>query len=344
MNEDGELLATFVHISDLHIGEIDPTNGNATTPKGAGQIVKNLSAFDGLLGHQAQSLQELAAFCSGLKRQRIPFDVVVTGDYTRCGAGRELSLASRFLRSQIGLPPLMRRVGLQLGTLPVGIPGNHDHWGGASFPLSGATSLVSTIRVTPPTPYVHPPKRLNSHRTLVMAGIDSDADVKPIGLKRLQAIGSFQSQLGPLGAMLGANPGNEVRVLLVHHSWNHAGRLLRMDKGSKDALARFVTHYGIRIVLTGHTHAATMVPIGSGTGSHDAHEFCCGSTTQLDYIPFHWKTFMGGMPKERPWNHNTLIVHRVFDAPAGIRWQSQIYRRSNHSGFQPQGATFSTAI
>jgi hypothetical protein len=341
----GTPLVTLVHISDLHIGEIDPASGNARQSPDAAWAVKHFPAFDGLIGHQGRSLDELATFCSDRQREGGNLSVIVTGDYTRCGAASEMSVARRYLTSRVDLsPPHRNMVGLQLLAEPVGIPGNHDHWGGVNFPWSGSPSLVPTVRFVPPCPYVLPPRALNKHRSLVLAGIDSDADVGPLSWKRFRAIGAFQSQLGKLGMLLGVNPGNQVRCLLVHHSWHHDGWILKMERGSKQALEQFVVHHGVHFVLTGHTHIPRIGRIGTQSGNPVAYEMCSGTTTQLDYIPPGWKKLIGGMPKSRSWPSNTLILHRVFHATDSVRWESQVWRRSNHAGFQPLPMTHSMCI
>ena len=65
--DDGrERLATFVQISDLHIGNIDLANGDAEISPAAAQVYMNTPFFDGLLGHHGAALEELESFCEGL--------------------------------------------------------------------------------------------------------------------------------------------------------------------------------------------------------------------------------------------------------------------------------------
>ena len=59
-----QVLKTFVHVSELHIGDIDPTNGDALVPNLARRIFQNFSYLDGLLGHHGRALRELAEFCT----------------------------------------------------------------------------------------------------------------------------------------------------------------------------------------------------------------------------------------------------------------------------------------
>jgi hypothetical protein len=335
MANGNALLATLIHISDLHVGEIDSNSGNARATPFAAWAVKNFPQLDGLLGHQGRSLQDLTRFWATFPRPAEgEFGLVVTGDYTRCGDGTEFGTATQFLVGQVNLGPNRYPVltGLQLQSVPQGIPGNHDHWGGTNFPWGGSPSTFAGTTLTPGMPHIWPGIPLANGRTLVMCGVDSDADVYPLGPNRLRAIGSFQSQLTKLATALGPNPGNEVRVLMVHHSWNHQGKILRMTTASKTAMHSFVIAHGIKIVLSGHTHGVKMLPITAG-GLPDAHELCCGTTTQLDHVPYDWATLMGNVPK-RQWPTNTLLVHRLWDRHGVLEWEAQPWFRNNQAGFQ----------
>lgn len=57
-----ELLATLLHISDLHIGSIDPNTGDATINPAVQIGLDNFPIFDGLLGHHGSALRALAEF------------------------------------------------------------------------------------------------------------------------------------------------------------------------------------------------------------------------------------------------------------------------------------------
>lgn len=326
-----ELRGTFVHISDLHVGEIDSKTGNAKVPTGAGRIIRNIpnTPFEGLLGHQGRSLEDLAHFVRTNRPAQGHFQVLVTGDYTRYGAAAEISLAFDYLKRVIDIyPPRRRMVGLLLRKDPPGIPGNHDHWAGSPFPVTPTASLFPGLGGLPgvvgPIPLTH-------KRALVIGQIDSDADVQSRSPKRLLAVGSFTSQLSALAQRLGANVGNDVRVLMVHHSWQRTGLTLSMDSASKAALEQFLVAHDIRAVLTGHTHQPLTVPI-PGT---PASELCCGTTTQMDSVPYLWKTVLGTFPGMRNWPINTLMVHKIYEDATGVlEWVAETYWRSKSAGFQ----------
>lgn len=326
-----QLRATFVHISDLHVGEIDPKTGNAKLPTWPSRIIKNIprTPFDGLLGHQGRSLEDLAHFVRANGPMQGHFAVLVTGDYTRCGAASEFSLAFNFLRSAIDIyPPKRRLVGLRLRKDPLGIPGNHDQWAGSPSPITPNQSLFPGLRKLPD---VVGPIQLTSKRRLVIGRINSDADVTSTSPKRLLAVGSFTSQLSALAQTLGPNVHNETRVLMVHHSWEKTGFMLSMDSVSRTAFEQFLADHDIRAVLTGHTHQPLTVPI-PGTA---AHELCCGTTTQIDSVPYIWKTVLGTFPGMRNWPINTLMVHKIYeDLAGGLDWEAETYWRSKSSGFQ----------
>lgn len=335
IQNDDTLLATLVHISDLHIGEIDQNTGNAAATPLAAWAVKHFGQLDGLLGHQGRSLQDLTAFWNSFPRPTEGlFELLVTGDYSRCGGASEFDTVIQYLTGTVNLSThrQVRPTGLNLPSLPNGIPGNHDQWGGINFPISGAPSVFGGTGLSPALPYVRPALPLSNGLKLVICGLDSDADVYPMFTDRFRAIGSFQSHLASLAPVLGQNPGDEVRVLLVHHSWNHQGKVLRMTKASKAAMHAFVRAHGIRIVLSGHTHGAKMLPIAAG-GPPDAHELCCGTTTQLDHVPYEWAILMGNKVPQRKWPSNTLLIHTLRTVGGLLRWDVQPWYRDVQNGF-----------
>lgn len=330
---------SLIHISDLHVGEIDPLTGNATICSVAARAARRFPIFDGLLGHQARSLQDLSRFVHAYRKDaEHPVEVLVTGDYTRCGGTKEFDNVRSYLQSQVTLVPSANvQAGLSLGTVPMGISGNHDQWGGVNFPLSRAASQAGTSALHPTFPYVWDPLPLHGDRSLVIAGVDSDADVASgDAMKRLLAIGSFQTQLASLAPRLGPNSDGDVRVLLVHHSWGYQGTSLKMDQGSKQALQNFVGAHEVRVVLTGHTHTPNFRTMTRGR--FRSYELCCGTTTQLDYIPYEWKTAMGTLPVDRKWPSNTLLLHEIVADAGELTWETQMYHRTMSNGFVPIGA------
>ena len=326
------LLKTFLHVSDLHVGDIDPRSGDARVSAAAGYTYQNFTWLDGLLGHHGRALKELQEFCAQeLSDRGEPFGLLVTGDFTRCGAGSEISTVQRFFASTVDLnSPNGNFVGLNLGAMPAAsITGNHDQWGGSINPIGGGP-LASGALVPNAMPFVLQYPLANGRR-LLLAGIDTDFNVSPRGMKRLLARGSFQDQLVTLEQQLQMLPrlDGDIRVLMAHHSMARTGLVLRMDTASKAALSAFLANQGFSILLSGHTHEQlfTTIPVTGRSGTCNVWELTCGSTTQHDQVPYNWRTIVGTLPT-RNWRENTLMVHRLFATPGATTWKTQAYVRT----------------
>lgn len=328
-------LLTILQISDLHIGAIDPTTGDALTSAAAVQLFANFTWFDGVLGHNGRALQDLKVFHKKLVENGEDPLVIVTGDVTRVGDGVEFDTANDFLSSQIDLnPPQGNYVGLHCSKwLDTAIPGNHDHWPGKPVVFGGPHSTFA--RYFPPSkfPYVCN-ITLSNGRILQLIGINTDADVNPNGLKRLRAVGSFQTQLAAVAPRLGKKTNAEIRVLLIHHSWHKRGLILLIDRGTRGALVQFFQTHGIQLVLTGHTHQTRHQ--GFTISTNMLLECRCGTTTQHDQVPFLWRTLLGSFPK-RSWPENTLLVHRLYDEGFSTRWYVETFVRTKTKGFDTIG-------
>lgn len=330
-------LLTILQISDLHIGAIDPTTGDARTSAAAAQLFANFTWFDGVLGHNNRALDDLHAFYRKLVNDGEDPLVVVTGDITRVGDGVEFDTANDFLSSQIDLsPPNGRYVGLQFSKwLDTAIPGNHDHWPGWPIVRGGPHLTFWKYFPSGKLPYVWS-RTLKNGRVLKLIGINTDADVDPSGkgFKRDRAVGSFQTQLAAVAPKLGAPTNAEIRVLLMHHSWHKRGPILSIDRGTRGALAPFFQTHGIKLVLTGHTHQPLLRRF---TISGDMLLECrCGTTTQHDQIPYLWRTLFGRFPR-RWWPANTLLVHRLYDEGGSTQWYVETFVRTRKKGFDTAG-------
>ena len=97
--------ATFLHISDLHFGPIDPETRDARVPRAA----ELHRIFDGLLGHGYLSLCRLERFWADLADESPT--LIVTGDLTSCGNSDEFESAMAFLASELQ-PPKGNYLGL----------------------------------------------------------------------------------------------------------------------------------------------------------------------------------------------------------------------------------------
>lgn len=331
--------ATFLQISDLHFGDVDPTSGDATLSSAAAHVVTNLTWFDGLLGHHGMALQQLEQFCAGPDLGE-NFEVIVTGDYSRCGSTSELNIARLYILADISLVP-PGRTGLRLGKEKalIGIPGNHDQWAGRFHPVGGHPSNYPGVFPLPTLPWADSTRNVGG-RKLVLAGIDSDDDVGPYDQSRVLAKGDFQSQLAKLGGMLGPRGQGEIRVLLIHQSWHRGGLTLRMRKASRQALEQFLDQYGFSLILTGHTHGPLLRSFTVGQANSTIRETRCGTTTQHDVTPYKWSSLLGTFPTRSKWPQNTLVVHKLYVDPGQTSWEAQVYERTRgkfrscgHSGF-----------
>ena len=335
-------LLTLLHISDLHIGHVDSSSGDAAVSAPFVTFFSNFTWFDGILGHHARGLADLTAFYSQLKTES-PL-LLVTGDLTRVGDGVEFDNADDFLCSGLDLnPPNGNFVGLHhRGWLQHAIPGNHDHWPGLPTIWGGPHSALKVY--FPTLPYVGPPLQLSNGRVLQIACINTDADVGPGSLSRAGGIGRFQNQLTALAPRLGARRPGYIRVLLMHHSWNHSGWALTLHPATRGALAQFLVDHGIQVVLTGHIHTPQLTLFQPQQNqAHQVLECRCGTTTQADQVPYSWHT-LGGLFPQRSWPPNTLVVHRLREQDRSTIWDVETFVRSRASGFVSAGPGGQTSL
>ena len=324
-------LATFVHVSDLHFGELDAQTGNATLDASTEDWIQQQPWFDGYLGHSGAALRHLQLFFDRIQQDE-DAQLIVTGDLTTVGGAVEFDLARRYLEAKnTFFPPL--KLGLGVTTYAQrSIPGNHDHWPGRR--ATGPLDLVMFGRPSKPSGY---PGGCPDLTTLQLAGggrivfirVDSDADVHPKGSHRLFARASFRSQLKAARRLLPAPPDpREVRVLLVHHSPSCGTFHLGMSRSMRTALEDFLAQTDTRVVLSGHVHEAQADPRLPVAGRYL--EARCGTTTQLDVIPPGWKVRTAPPPS------NTLLVHRLTERTPGgaLDWSVKTYARGR-SGFIP---------
>ncbi len=331
-------LLTIVHVSDLHIGHLDPITGGAQVSAAAHALFANTTCFDGVLGHHARGLEDLDHFFWHHVLDK-PALLVTSGDLTRVGDGGEFDNAQAFLGAMLALSRNAgHRVGLkQPRFLDFAIPGNHDCWPGQPVIFGGPHPRFAAFFPAGSLPYLrnYP---LDNGRVLQIIGINTDADVHPRRFQRLRAIGSFQSQLAAAAPLLGQRSPEQIRALLLHHSWQWSGWTLAIDGGTRGALDQFLTDHGIQILLTGHTHVALPHPFQT-TGGLQVLECRCGTTTQADRVPYSWRNFFGNHP-HRGWPENTLLVHRLLDLGGKeklVRWTVETFYRDRQQGFQTLG-------
>ena len=169
-------------------------------------------------------------------------------------------------------------------------------------------------------------------RAIRVLGVDSDSMVSPFGADRLFARGRCTDQFDQLDQKLNAAPGdagNEVRVLLLHHSPSHEPWIGRLSSASRARFVRFVRDHDIRVVLTGHTHEP-LVNTLDDMGLPDVLEACCGTTTQRTVLPpgVHAPFRQGHLATT-----NTLVWHELLEDGRNLTWRSRVYPRHPVHGF-----------
>jgi 3',5'-cyclic AMP phosphodiesterase CpdA len=341
------ILATFLHISDLHFGGIDTDDGDSLllhrTPRwDTGNM------FDGFLGHHRVALQQLRDIFDALLKEEPNTRLIVTGDLTACGDDsailneNQFNIAWKFLTADFNFSGISLGLHVQ-NAFDLCVPGNHDHWPGRSSGRSMEATILGPAtaglrRTFRESPFVHDPIpiTLGSGKVLqvMFAGIDTDADVPDHSPDRLLARGDFISQLSKLeqGGLSGRPRADQIRVLLMHHSPMYVSRdgSLMITSKSMLYLNRFVIQRKIAVILTGHIHCPdyniTLVP-----GSRTVLEARCGSTTARDGLPPGWK-----VPGSKyVLFQNALLVHRLVEsAKDEVSWRTELYNRTP-AGFQP---------
>ncbi|WP_197455477.1 metallophosphoesterase family protein [Stieleria neptunia] len=321
-------LATFVQISDLHFASIDPRTGAQVVPAWLNKMWANVSIFDGLLGHSHKSLVQLSRYVASMRR-RENAEVIFTGDVTSCGRPDQFDLADDYLATQL-LPPIGNHIGLHASTWrDLGIAGNHDQWPGNGWMLGNPNGAVNIYFSG--LPDVSQTRPLPDGRLIRFVRIDSDADISPHSLNRAMARGAFQSQLMVADKMLDGlgRCADEIRVMLIHHSYQCRGKTLSMKSASHQALSHFLADHRISVVMTGHLHVPLVhrfvPPVPE---SNRVLETRCGTTTQADRVPLEWKSIRGKFPK-RAFPKNTLLLHRLFaDSRGQVFWSVEVIERT----------------
>lgn len=325
------LLATFVHISDLHIGMIDAGSGDAIISTALHVGLDNFKKFDGLLGHSGLALQDLSAFIEDLRGTDERFHILVTGDVSRYGDSSELTLAQRFLDQEVDLaPPAGDYVGLSAAGRVRTIPGNHDHWAGTAGPV-GAKPSGFYARFIGDLPNISRHRLGNHGHFLSLLEVDSDADVTPNSVQRIYARGNFSSQLSKLDTQLRPRQASEVRIMLIHHSRTWTGFELGMADKAKRDLDDFLLRQEVSVILCGHTHRPTVRR--HYAGARECWECGAGSATQMDTVPLKWRLKLRDPDRIKP-HPNSLLLHRIYDLNGRLEWMATTYIRSQ-AGFQP---------
>lgn len=323
MADEAKLLATFLHISDLHIGIADAVNDAQVR-----RVWEALSWFDGLLGHEYLALTHLESFFNDLRR-RESARLIVTGDLTRVGADAEFAMVEAFLGSKLTFAD-GRSVGLRDPRWKeLCVLGNHDQWPGASTIFGEATPAAQQLR-SGMEPVTEVP--VGGGYTLTFAKLDTDAQVGPLSASRLLARGQFVHAVKTLDDYFAMRPKqkHEIRILLMHHSISHRGVILGIGERSRTALERLIVRHGFALALNGHTHEMKSSPLSVtrlGT-PQNLLEATCGTSTQRMIAPVEWRR---EIHRTTP---NIVLVHRLVAGVRGLSWIVTPYRQTAQ-GFQP---------
>ena len=331
-------LLTMVHISDLHLGRMGKSGFDARAPK----LWAKWKHFDGLLGHSYLSLVRLEQLFSRLRTEEQAV-LVITGDLTTVGNSDEYATARDYL-GNILKPPKGNYLGLKDAKWKdLCIPGNHDHWPGAPIiigPING--DLSKTFGSLPQQKVM----ALSNGNKLRFLRIDSDANVSPYGSDRILARGSFKSQLKELASTLGVPEENEIRALLLHHSYSKTGTILAMNKDSKAALHDFILDHDISVLLCGHVHQPPLVKVRRVSRLKQTTHFLdgqCGTTSQRSTVPYDWTTVLGNRPTDEDHWPNSLLVHRLSEGGGDVSWETEIYLERS-DGFFPADQVLSRPV
>jgi Icc-related predicted phosphoesterase len=269
--------------------------------------------------------------------------LVITGDLTTVGNSDEYATARDYLGNVLK-PPKGNYLGLKYAQWnELCIPGNHDHWPGAPViigPING--DLSKTFGSLPQQAVI----TLPSGYKLRFLRIDSDADISPYGSNRIMARGSFKSQLEKLGSMLGVPETNEIRVLLLHHSYIATGKILVINTASKAALHDFILEHDVCALLCGHVHQPPLVEVRTVSRLKQTTHFLdgrCGTTSQRSTVPYEWTTVLGKRPAEEDHWPNSLLVHRLSQEGGDLSWGTEIYLERS-DGFFPADQVLSRPV
>jgi len=337
-------LATFVQISDLHVGLVDPTSSNARTA-----AWMRWPYLDGLLGHSGMSLRHLANFVKNFKRTNPEGELIVTGDLTTRGDPQEYDIANEFISDKLR-PPQGAYIGLgDKNWTNRGIPGNHDHWPGINPPPPTALPMLGPshldfAQIFPGLPKIDPIIQLATGQRLQFLRIDTDVDVDPNDMDRILARGLFVSHLTGLEQQLAKPSPDEIRVLCLHHSRQYKPTtrllpILEIDGASRKALDAFLSKHRISVLLCGHIHRPPALDLfklkRSIISTSDVLEVRCGTTTQIDLSLNPKPAFLTFRHFLKPHWPNTLVVHEVLWEQGKIMWSAELYVEDRENGFQP---------
>jgi len=149
------------------------------------------------------------------------------------------------------------------------------------------------------------------------------------GGNRLYARGQFSAQLDALAEKMERDSllpnQNEIRVMLMHHSYSHDEMELGITDHSRQALREAIGVLDVAVTLTGHTHEPKLTQHRVRHQAQDQlfWECRCGTTTQRTKLPLDLSTLSGKRP-DWPNCVNSLIVHELYERDESIVWDATV--------------------
>ena len=329
-------LATFVHISDLHLDDPEPGTGSGEVP----ELWRLSKWFNGFFGHHYKACTALESIYFDLHEDE-DATLLFTDDLTAHGRPTQFELGRDFLGGRAAFRT--NRVGLiDPDWRDRAIPGNHDQWPG--WPGGPWIWGWPSPELGPTYHDCHRIQDIHLGNVLLrLLSIDTDDQVGPFSPARLLAQGRFEQQLQELNQELEEHgpPGDrEVRVLLMHHGPSHRGRLRigEVLDPSRTALLGLLHQHQVRVVLSGHTHYPRVVRehARAQDGMVRYLDAMCGTTTQRVILPSHWDSERDQRRQDalRP---NTLLVHRLVEDEGALWWTAEtwVYMPKSSQRFRP---------
>lgn len=274
-------MINLVQISDPHFGKLFTNSKEHWTTRVpvAGKLGKGLNTHDYILCQALdQCLNEDIRDLSGIDDED-ELVLVMGGDLTATGHAKEFEVANTFLFSHhtVIQGQRLQTVGLDLPIeldgngsddacskkLYAGIPGNHDHWNGAStlpFQRGYSPEVYQYFFASPPfvTRYWF------DDLELCVFGIDSCSMFSSRLINRNPfANGGFSVQHRKefreclereLSKPLSQDCRVRTAVILCHHPFSTDGSAGPLCLRCVNWLCQIAAEFGIRMVLTGHTH------------------------------------------------------------------------------------------
>lgn len=277
-DENEKLIATLIHISDLHFG--DKFTTDETLLK---KLLMLVPFLRGTYAHSYEAARALAVRVNQIlknrKEKEIPAGVVFTGDLTSSGEKGEFLVGTTFLRGahwtgakwSVGLNLGEDRPEIDFKSSPAlfFVPGNHDIWQRKKPDVLGAYGDHF------PGPFPKQWKVTTQKRPIFLHGLDSTQNTL---LKHRLARGRVPSEhLDELcnrleQLMLKKDSKDGIHIILLHHPLidpKEGGWDPTLELEDRQAIAQRLSKLGAHMVLAGHVHQQLVL-----TGYHQNSDLC----------------------------------------------------------------------